>query len=45
MYPRGLLVKALDCKNVVSEFVVSRDLTFIFGQIDLGKVSSQLWAK
>ena len=48
-YPRGLMIKAMDCGIVVSEFVLSRATTFTFGQIALGKVwtplSSQLCVK
>ena len=44
--PRGVMVKAMDCGIVVSEFLLQ---SFTFGQIPLGKVwiplSSQLWVK
>ena len=46
--PRGVMVKAMDYGIVVSSYS-SRAITFIFGQIPLGKVwtplSSQLWVK
>ena len=47
-WPRGVMVKAMDCEIVVSSNS-SRAITFAFGQISLGKVwtplSSQLWVK
>ena len=36
--PRGVMVKAMDCGNRVSEFVLQSRYYFHFGQIPLAKV-------
>ena len=36
--PCGVMVKAMDCGIVVSEFVLPCAIMFTFGQIPLGKV-------
>ena len=49
--PHGVMVKAVDCRSVVSEFEFQScyAIMFPFKQIPLGKVwtslSSQLWVK
>ena len=48
-YPRGVMVKAMDCGIVVSEFEFKSHYYIHFGTNTLGKgmkpLSSQLWVK